>query len=189
MPVQYRPLNLSHFGVPSFLVPLTVPYFGHFSFLKSTARRLHINGVAISDTPPSCQFLAHFNKHLWHHLYEPRQTPGYRSGIPVLHYTVSSCHGGVVYGGIAYRYRTMSEYDEQFTLSTTKFGKSPLDDERYNQEKALFGFLIDATSTTECFFYSTYCVASILKPSEFPISDGKTLKRLYPQEVAQEFQR
>lgn len=92
---------------------------------------------------------------------------------------------GLGWNGIAYRYRALVEYDEQFTTSV-KISNSPPHEERYKQEKALFGFFVNTVSAIECFFYSAYCMASILKPDVFPLSKSKDLK-FYPQHVASKF--
>lgn len=83
---------------------------------------------------------------------------------------------GMGWNGLAYRYRAMDEYDSQFTTSIKKFGNSPPFEERYNQGKALFGFFVTSISVFECFFFSTYCIASILKPDEFPLSKSEELQ-------------
>jgi hypothetical protein len=90
------------------------------------------------------------------------------------------------WNGVAYRYRAMAEYDEQFTTSLREFGNSPPPEERYQQGKALFGFFTNAVSVIECFFFSTYCMASILKPSVFPVSRPEDL-RFYPNNVEPKF--
>lgn len=90
------------------------------------------------------------------------------------------------WNGVAYRYRAMAEYDEQFTAYMVKFGGSPPPEERYEQGKALFGFFTNAVSVIECFFFSAYCIASILKPSVFPVSRSTNL-RFYPNNVEPKF--
>ena len=90
------------------------------------------------------------------------------------------------WNGLAYRYRAMVEYDEQFTTSVKEFGNSPPFEERYKQGKALFSFFVNAVSIIDCFFFSAYCIASILKPDEFPLSKSKDLK-FYPEDVKRDF--
>lgn len=80
------------------------------------------------------------------------------------------------WNGVVYRYRAMVEYDEQFTTSVKKFGSSPPFEERYQQGKAFFGFFTNAVSVIECFAFSIYCIASILKPSVFPVSQSSDLE-------------
>jgi hypothetical protein len=89
------------------------------------------------------------------------------------------------WNGLAYRYRALVDYDEEFTISV-KISKSPPPEELYKQEKALFGFFVNALSTIECFFYSAHCMASILNPGAFPISRSKDL-RFYAENVATRF--
>jgi len=93
---------------------------------------------------------------------------------------------GLGWNGLAYRYRAVTEYDKEFTISVKKFGNSPPSEERYNQGKALFGFFVNAVSVIECFSFATFCMASILKPEEFPLSKSKELK-FYPKDVASKF--
>jgi len=93
---------------------------------------------------------------------------------------------GSSWRGLKNRYRAMVEYDKEFTQSIKKHGNSPPFEERYKQEKALFGFFVSAISTIECFFYSTYFVGAILKPDNFP-SEFESLKYLYPQNIMEKF--
>jgi hypothetical protein len=90
--------------------------------------------------------------------------------------------------GLKNRYRAMSEYDEEFTQSIKKHGNSPLSpEERYKQDKALFGFFTSSVSAVECFFYAAYWMGAFLKPKEFP-SDSESLRLINPQCVVRMFE-
>ncbi len=93
---------------------------------------------------------------------------------------------GMGWNGVAYRYRSSIDYDREFTNSVIKYSNSPPHEERYNQERYLFGFFVNAISTLECFFFSNYCIASILKPMEFPMIRARNLK-FYPSDVEENF--
>jgi hypothetical protein len=93
---------------------------------------------------------------------------------------------GLGWNGVAYRYRAMAEYDEQFTTSIKNSGNSPPSEERYKQDNTLFGFFVCAVSTIACFFYSTYWMGVILEPNGFP-SDSKNLKYLSPGTIRDKF--
>ncbi len=95
---------------------------------------------------------------------------------------------GLGWKGVAYRYRALFEYDDQFTASVIEYSNSPIFEERYNQGKALFGFFANATAEIESFFYSNYCIASILKPDVFSIADADKLRNIYPSSVKEKFQ-
>ena len=79
------------------------------------------------------------------------------------------------WNGLAYRYRALAEYDEQFTTSVN-LSISPPPEERYKQGKAFFGFFVNAISVIDCFFFSTYCMASILKPDVFSLKKSGDLE-------------
>ena len=89
------------------------------------------------------------------------------------------------WNGVAYRYRASADYDEEFTASVA-VSNSPATEERYRQDKALFGFFINAVSVIECFFYSANCMASILMPKTFPLSKSRDLV-IYPSDVQRRF--
>lgn len=92
---------------------------------------------------------------------------------------------GLGWKGVAYRYRALTECDEKFTASV-QVSNSPPPEERYRQGEALFGFFVNAVSVIECFFYSAHCMASILAPTEFPVSEPRDL-RFSPETVASRF--
>lgn len=89
------------------------------------------------------------------------------------------------WNGLAYRYRALAEYDEQFTTSVN-LSISPPPEERYKQGKAFFGFFVNAISVIDCFFFSTYCMASILKPDVFSLMESGDLN-FSPKKVVSKF--
>jgi len=93
---------------------------------------------------------------------------------------------GLGWNGLAYRYRAMAEYDEEFTNSVKISGNSPPPEERYKQGKALFDFFVNAVSVIECFSFSIYCIASIIKPDVFPVSQSGDLE-FTPTNFAERF--
>lgn len=88
--------------------------------------------------------------------------------------------------GLAYHYRASIEYNEKFIGSIYISNNSPSREERYQQEKYLFGFFTNAVSVIDCFFFSIYCLASIHKEKEFPLLRDKDLK-FYPNDVRSGF--
>jgi len=89
------------------------------------------------------------------------------------------------WNGVAYRYRALVEYDEEFTESIS-VSVSPPGEERYWQERAYFGFFTSALSVFECYFYSAYCIGSILEPNVFRMSQANHLRR-YPKDVSKRY--
>ena len=86
------------------------------------------------------------------------------------------------WNGVAVRLRSAVEYDEEFAgliAATT----APPHEERYAQERALFGCVAAALSTVECFYMAAYCAAAALAPTSIPLTAAKHLI-LRPSEVA-----
>ncbi len=101
-------------------------------------------------------------------------------------YRVPRMHFGLGWNGVGYRYRAMLEYDKEFICSICRSKNFPSHEELYNQEKALIGFFTNAVSVIECFFFSSYCIASIIKPSKFMLEKDANL-RFYPNDVKETF--
>ena len=87
---------------------------------------------------------------------------------------------------VEYRFCTCFESNKNFTESFKKFGDGPPPSERYIQEKELFHFFINGYSTLDCFGYALYIVASIIKPTLFPIELSK-LKHVYFSKTCDKF--
>lgn len=91
------------------------------------------------------------------------------------------------WNGLAYRYRALAECDQAFTASI-KLSASPIPEVRYEQGKSFFGFFTNSVSAVSSFFFSMYCVASILDVNNFPVTRPEDLN-VYPKDVEDRFQR
>ena len=72
------------------------------------------------------------------------------------------------HNGVRYRLRACADYSEEFTRSVQRFGDSPPVDERYQQERQLFGFFVSGYSALDSFCFFMYFAAAHLQPSHFP---------------------
>jgi hypothetical protein len=88
---------------------------------------------------------------------------------------------------LAYRFRACAEYDEEFTNSIQQNGIAPPQPERYNQERALFGFFVNGLSTIETFSYGLYTIAYIIKPQTFLIHTDDQLRAIKLHKTYQDF--
>jgi hypothetical protein len=52
----------------------------------------------------------------------------------------------------------------------------------------LFGFVVSAVSAVECFHFAAYCMAALVDPAGFPLTQSKNLK-FYPTDVRGRYQR
>ena len=88
------------------------------------------------------------------------------------------------WNGVARRYLSMAQYDNEFTDS---IGRLQTHKERHIQDKTIFGFFVNGVSVVDCFFYGVYWIASILKPDEFSGNEAKKLNYIYPESVKNKF--
>ncbi len=96
---------------------------------------------------------------------------------------------GIGWNGVKWRYRAMTECDSEFRKSIESYGPAPIIEERYKQEKSLYDFFTNLVSTLENLFFSLYCIASTIKSNEFPISDVKSLRLIFPESVESRFKQ
>lgn len=78
--------------------------------------------------------------------------------------------------GVAVRLRATFDYNEHFVQSISR-STAPPHEERYFQERALYGCLSSALSALECTYMATYCLCSALAPAVFPLSSAKHLNQ------------
>ena len=90
------------------------------------------------------------------------------------------------WNALEYRFRAVAEYDLSFTNSIKMVGGQPELNERYNQEKSLFGFYNSGLSCIECFYFSTYAIGAMIDIKLFPL-DYKSLTGVRPSEVINRF--
>lgn len=86
------------------------------------------------------------------------------------------------WNGVAFRLRATVDYHEEFTRSIVKT-TSPGGDERYIQERALFGCVVSALSSIECFFMAAFGLGAALAPFSFLLYKPEHLVK-YPRGVA-----
>lgn len=89
------------------------------------------------------------------------------------------------WNGVAIRLRSAVEYDHEFAGLIAR-GTAPGHDDRYAQERALFGCLTSALSAVECFFMAAYSIASVIAPIDFPLEKAGHLNK-EPRDVASSY--
>ena len=86
------------------------------------------------------------------------------------------------WNGFAIRMRSAIDYDQEFGRLIAQ-STAPPPEERYFQERALFGCAASALSAVECLYMATYSVAAVLSPPNFPLLKAGHLNQS-PSEVA-----
>ena len=71
------------------------------------------------------------------------------------------------HNGVRYRLRACADYSDEFTQSVQQFGDSPSAEERYQQERLLFGFFVSGYAVLDSFCFFIYFAAAQLQPGHF----------------------
>jgi hypothetical protein len=82
------------------------------------------------------------------------------------------------WNAIAYRFRACAEHSDAFTASIQRVGVANPLEERYNQERDLFGFFLSGLSTLESAAYAFFAIGSILDSSQFPMQTNADLRKV-----------
>jgi hypothetical protein len=89
---------------------------------------------------------------------QPRMTPEPPNGERWNEYMAA-------WNAVAYRFRAVADHDEAFVLALFP----DTHENRYKQEKELFGFFVSGLSVLESFSYGLYFLASLVASQHFPI--------------------
>ena len=92
------------------------------------------------------------------------------------------------WNALEYRFRAMAEYDLDLTGSISMVGGQPNLNERYVQEKSLFGFYNSGLSCIDIFYFSVYAIGAIKNEGLFPIRHNK-LKGVKIHTVIRQFEK
>src|SRR5438046_7394151 len=93
---------------------------------------------------------------------------------------------GSAWLGVGYRIAAVVRYDAEFRASIAK-NPGPAGEERFIQERALFGCATSAVSCVECFFMASYLVGAALRSKSFPVETADHLDKLYPRNIVKAF--
>ena len=79
------------------------------------------------------------------------------------------CEYQGAWNAIAYRFRALSDHDVAYVDAIA--GQNPED--RYQQERELFGFFVSGLATLEACCYGLYFLGSLVKPLTFPVENRR----------------
>jgi len=88
------------------------------------------------------------------------------------------------WNALSYRFVAMAGYGAALTDSLAKVGASPPPNERYSQERDLFGFFSNGFSIFEAAFYGLFSLGAFISPANFPIATAKDQQRISPAVTA-----
>jgi hypothetical protein len=82
------------------------------------------------------------------------------------------------HNGVRFRLRACVEYSEDFVKCVRKVGGGPAVEERYRQEKQLFGFFVSGIAALESLNFFLHFAAAHLKPAAFPIRTPEEVRAI-----------
>jgi hypothetical protein len=98
-------------------------------------------------------------------------------------------HLAASHNGVRYRLKACADYSDEFTHSIKTFGDSPPLIERYQQERALFGFFVSGYSVLDSFSFFMHTAAAQIDPTHFPMHKSGHLKGISCKTTADMFAR
>ncbi len=88
-------------------------------------------------------------------------------------------HAGA-WSAVSYRFLAATHYSDDFTDSITRSAGSSSVDERYRQERDLFGFFTNGLSSLEGAFYGLFAIGALLSPAAFPMMTANEQQAVTP---------
>jgi hypothetical protein len=72
------------------------------------------------------------------------------------------------HNAVRYRLRACADYSNEFVESVLRYGDAPAHEERYRQERALFGFFVSGIAALDSFSFFLHFAAAHIRPTKFP---------------------
>lgn len=93
------------------------------------------------------------------------------------------------WNAVAYRFRASVDDGDAFVASLVAHGSAPKPEERYQQERALFGLFSNAFSAFESVFYGLFTLGAFITPAAFPLSSPKEQQQVSPTRTNEAFNK
>ena len=98
-------------------------------------------------------------------------------------------HFNAAWNAISFRYLALCDDGAAFTASVSApDGRASLE-QRYRQERHLFGFFTNGFSAFESFFYAMFAIGALLHPVEFPLAIPKEQQAVKPASTYRAYSR
>lgn len=98
-------------------------------------------------------------------------------------------HFSAAWNAISFRYLALCSEGDDFTASITAPDSVASLEQRYRQERYLFGFFSAGFSAFEAYFYGMFAIGGMLKTSDFPMSTSKEQQAVSPTSTSRTYER
>jgi hypothetical protein len=106
--------------------------------------------------------------------------------------TSSSPEWGNLAGGhnaVRYRLRACADYFAEFIECLHRVGDAPPPEDRYRQERQLFGFFVSGIAALDSFSFFLYFAAAHIRPTGFPTQKRSDIRAINLKSSAAAFAR
>jgi hypothetical protein len=98
-------------------------------------------------------------------------------------------HFNAAWNAISFRYLALCDDGDAFTASVSAPDGGASLEERYQQERHLFGFFSNGFSAFESFFYGMFAIGALLHPVDFPLATPKEQQAVSPASTDRAYAR
>jgi hypothetical protein len=91
------------------------------------------------------------------------------------------------HNAVRYRLRACADYSAEFTESVRRVGDAPPPEDRYQQERQLFGFFVSGIAALESFSFFLYFAAAHIRSAKFPTQKSGHIKAIALKSTASAF--
>lgn len=98
-------------------------------------------------------------------------------------------HYAGAWNALGYRFRACIDSGDAFASLIKTHGATPLPEDRYLQEKALFDFFSSGFSVFESAFYGLYTIGAFLAAGAFPLASEREQQQVSPTRTKDAFAR
>jgi hypothetical protein len=88
------------------------------------------------------------------------------------------------WNAVAYRFRAMAEHDDSFVKAIKEAAGNQTMENRYVQERELFGFFVTGLSVIESIGYATFAISSIISAADFSMQTDRQKRAVTPEALA-----
>jgi hypothetical protein len=89
-------------------------------------------------------------------------------------------HFSAAWNAVSFRYLAHCDDGDAFTASVSAPDGGESLEQRYQQERHLFGFFSNGFSAFESFFYGMFAIGALLHPAQFPLTSPKEQQAVSP---------
>jgi hypothetical protein len=98
-------------------------------------------------------------------------------------------HFGSAWNAVSFRFMALVNDGDEFATSIDALDGAANLDQRYRQERHLFGFFSNGFSAFEAFFYGMFAIGALVRPADFSLATPKDQQAISPVSTNRAYMR